>query len=167
MGLVTIMRENDLSAEREGHWRLPHGLRCLAKRELLLGGNTQQQIYLKNAIVQHALAAALRQIRDINRSSLITALLNMRDASPFKEIRERLENDQVLLSHPRAQDDSKAQALLMEIQQLANTEKEAPDKLLLADQSALRELGRLRSDQYEAQLYRVFPALRPAVLTPI
>jgi DNA-binding winged helix-turn-helix (wHTH) protein len=161
MGLVTIMRENDLTAERTGQWRVPHILRRLAKRELLLGGNVQQQIHLKSIVVQHALASALRQVRDIDRGSLITELLNMRSAYPFREIRERLENDHLVLSHPQSESEPRARDLLNEIYRLTNPTKEHPDRVLLAQQSALRELGRQRADQYESQLYRVFPALRP------
>jgi DNA-binding winged helix-turn-helix (wHTH) protein len=163
VGLVTVMLEYDISAKDKKIWRMPHLLRSLVKQDVIFNSSLQQQIHLKSIITQHALAAALRQVEDIDRQSLLTVLMNMRGASPFKEIREILVEYKLLLSQLKAEGESKASFILMEIARLANSKNEVSDRFTLAQRAALRALDQTNSDQYAARLWRVFPALRPTM----
>jgi DNA-binding winged helix-turn-helix (wHTH) protein len=164
VALVTIMRENDISAARKEIWRMPHLLRSLVKQQVIFDMASQQQIQLRSIITQHALAAALRQVEDITRRSLITVLLNMRNASPFREIRQILQEYQLLLSKPKGREEQKARFILTEIARLGQSDYATSERFTLAERTALRFLDKGRFDQYESQLYRVFPVLRPTAI---
>jgi hypothetical protein len=127
---------------------------CTAIKDQVSGGSIEWECLAQ-------LLNALRQVQDISRHPLITVLLNMRDELPFKDIREILQEHRLLLSQPRAKDEHKARFILSEIIRLADKDHTFSEHFKLAQGAALRSLERLRSDQYEAQLYRVFPALRP------
>lgn len=162
VALVTVMHENDMSAERSHIWRMPHLIRSLVKQHVLFDCGVKQQILLKSIVTQHALAAALRQIQNIDRRSLITVLMNMRDAFPFESIRHMLEEHRLLLSQPKKEDDQKARLVLNEIARLADSDKVVSERFTLAQGAALRALSKTHSDQYETRLHRVFPALKPS-----
>lgn len=165
VGLVTVMREYDISAENKNIWRMPHLLRSLITQDVIFDSNLQQQIHLRGVITRHAMAAALRQVDDVDRQSLLTVLVNMRNESPFKEIREILVEYKLLLSQPRPEDESTAKFILNEIARLADSDSkdEPSDRFTLAQRKALRALDQADSDQYVDRLYRVFPALNPTM----
>jgi hypothetical protein len=165
VSLVTIMRENDTSAERNKIWRMPHLLRSLVKQEALFRKDIQheQQLHLRRIITQHALSSALRDVQEIERRSLITVLLNMRDAYPFRNIRTILQAEQLVLSNPTEANELKAERILKEIAKLSNAGPLIRDRFSLSGRNVLRELSTVKADRFEPQLYRVFPALRPAL----
>jgi hypothetical protein len=155
------MLENQISAEKNELWRMPHTLRALVMQNVLFDSNTQEQIRLKDIITRHALAAALRQVESINRQTLLTTLKDMREVSPFKEIREILVEHELLLSGLETENEPKAALILKEIARLANPKDELPDRFTPAHRVALRALDQFDSDIYARRLRRVFPALDP------
>ena len=165
LALVTIMRENDVSARRRDMTRLPHLLRCLTQQELLKSTATPQQLALKSLTVQHALGFVLEHIEDINRESLIASLLNIRNIPPFDAIRGVLQDCGLFLANPRPIDEPKVAAIHRKLLHLVTRDRLIPDAVLAAENVALREMMQVRTTRYDYQLYRVFPALRSPAMT--
>ncbi len=88
--------------------------------------------------------------------------MNQRDEYPFKQIRTILEQEHLVFLTPDPKQEEKARRILRLIKDSAATSKHLdPDEFFLAQHSALRRLGTARARDYETELYRVFPVLRP------
>jgi hypothetical protein len=162
LSLITIMWESDAFASDTNSWRLPHILRALVRQKSLYSVGTMQQEHLRDMVVQHALGTAFRHMRRTRTEHIVTILLNQRDEPPFKQIRQILEQEHLLFFTSDPRNEERAIKILRLIKSSATsaTYPLDPDYLSLEQRSALRKL-RMDSKDYEAELYRVFPALRP------
>jgi len=91
----------------------------------------------------------------------MVALLNLRDDYPFKQIRELLNREHMIFVEPGPHREEKARRVLRQLKTLTASTLVQPDKIQLAHSSALRALDRTKAADYEYELYRVFPELRP------
>jgi hypothetical protein len=162
LSLITIMWESNLFAKKNDSWRAPHVLRALVREQSSGIGKLDQQKYLRDMIVQHALANALRHIRTSTKQNIVTVLMNQRDEYPFNEIRKILEEEHLvfLSDDPRAE--KRAQRVLRMINSHALQDFHQDSIQLKKDRSTLREVRTISAPKYEAALYGVFPELSPA-----
>ncbi|MGB8031318.1 MAG: hypothetical protein WCF30_16830 [Terracidiphilus sp.] len=119
------------------------------------GGVDQREI-LRNLVVEHALTAAFGNMRRKNRNIIITTLLNLRDDPPFKQLREYLNREHLVFIEPGPEREKNARRAQQEIKRLIGSDFNQPDTVRMADGSTLRTLRRVRSVDYEKELYRVF-----------
>jgi DNA-binding winged helix-turn-helix (wHTH) protein len=162
LSLITLMWEGEEFAKRTGAWRMPHVLRALVMRKRSPDrAGTQQQQLVRDLVVEHALTTALGHRRKKNRNNIMAALLNLRDDYPFKQIRELLNREHMIFVEPGPQREEKARRVLRQLKTLTASTLVQPDKIQLAHSSALRALDRTKAADYEYELYRVFPELRP------
>ena len=161
LSLVTAMCERDIAtATGPPIWHLPHVTRSLIKLRPH-EATMKHQKHLRRLTVHHVLSAAMRNLDRYDRSFLIEILLGMRDRNPFKKIREILANEGVLIMQPDAQSERQASKALQEITFLAGTKPKQRDNLICDRNSALRQIGQARAGDYEYDLDRVFPELKP------
>src|ERR1017187_6903551 len=151
------MWERDLAAKPANILHMPHVARSIIK--LRPENDTAQQEILRSLTVRHVLGAALRETGRLDRGLLIPTLLGMRDEPPFKKIREILAEDRLLIMRSNTQSEQKALNVVREIRRLAGA-KAGQDQLRFARESALRAIGQVRADDFERNLYRVFPELQ-------
>jgi DNA-binding winged helix-turn-helix (wHTH) protein len=163
LSLITIMWEADEFARRSNAWRMPHAVRTIimANRHSAGRGIDQQEI-LRSLVVEHALTAALKHMRRKNRSGILATLLSLRDDQPFKAIRELLNREHLVFIEPGAKREENARKVYRQIRKLIGSDLRRPDTFQLSQGATLREFTPSRSSEYESELYRVFPELRPA-----
>ncbi len=158
--LVTIMRAYELSAFRNGFWRMPHvtrviiGFRDLRKR---IG----RQLDLRRIIVRYTLHQALAETPSDSRESVIKNLCELRNEKYPKAIRELLSTaDLCVLNADEAQEEA-AGTLIAEINRSSIPVPEPDrDTFVIKRQSTLRELGAVKWATHEDELFRVFPELK-------
>lgn len=159
--LITIMHETEESAKRNGMWVMPHVVRSLVKQRSIDSLFIEQQRLLRNIAVRHALVAAFRKAKGIKGDAFIGVLMDLRDDQPFKQVRDILERENLLLLEPSRVQEEKAQKVLQFINGYAGSEE--TDRFLLARQSALREMQSISPSEYKLEMYRIFPELNPTV----
>jgi hypothetical protein len=162
LSLITIMWESNLFAKKNNSWRVPHVLRALVREQSFGVGKFDQQKYLRNIMVQHALATALRHIQTSTKEDIVTVLMNQRGDYPFKEVRKILKEENVVLLSDDPSDEEKAQRVLRMINSHASQDSHQDSIQLKKDRSTLRELRTISAPEYAAALYHVFPVLGPA-----
>jgi len=162
LSLITIMWEGEVYAKETEAWRMPHVLRALVMRQRSNDrAGTQHQEFLRSFAVEHALTAALRQTRRKTRHNLMAALLNIRDDRPFKQFREVLNQHHMMFVKPDTQREKDARRVLRQLKDLAVPTLIQPDKIHLAHGAALRISNSPTAADYEYEIARVFPELRP------
>jgi DNA-binding winged helix-turn-helix (wHTH) protein len=162
LSLITIMWESDTFAKRTGAWRMPHILRTLvAQQREHDPSRIQHQQLVRDLVVQHALMTALGQLRNKTRENMMAALLNLRDDRPFKQIRQRLNSEHLIFIEPDEQKEKDARRLIKELKSLINPSSPYIDPVTFAERSTYRAWGLAKAADYENELYRVFPELRP------
>jgi len=162
LSLITIMWEGDEFARRTKARRAPHVLRALVdmKRSKDRGG-TQQQEIVRDLVVEHALTTALGKMREKNRHNLVGILLNQRDDPPFKQIRDLLNKEHLIIMEAGFEKEKAARRVYQQLEALLASTSTQPDKVHLAHATAIRAMGGNRAENYQRQLYRVFPELDP------
>ena len=160
-------------------FRIPHVSRCVIQETAESYIDTKHQQHLRNLVVQHVLATTLRAVPTIDKRSLVTVLMKLREIPPFSTIRHILENAGLILAHPTEANEKAAELLYREIksktepcvvlnerlgvhQQAILREIRSPE-----DRTALREIGDVSAPEYESQLYRLFPELDPFWKAPL
>ncbi|HEY5212539.1 MAG TPA: hypothetical protein VIJ38_05900 [Acidobacteriaceae bacterium] len=161
LSLITIMWEAEEFRELTNAKKMPHVLRALVLMRRT-SGDTKQQEYVRDLVVQYALTAALRHTPRKKKYTLIQALLNLRDDSPFKEIREILNRHHLILVEPGIHKEEEASRALKELKRLATPASADSDVIHLSHSSVLRAWDGTRAGEYEYELYRVFPELNSA-----
>ncbi len=159
LSLITIMWEYDESALRKGMWRMPHVVRSVVKQQSIHKALEQHQELLRDIVVRHALVTAARQGLNTKRDRLITMLTDLRDVSPFRDVREVLEHEDLVLLEPSHIKEKRAQALLRLIGGYCGSGDR--DRFLLVRRSALRSLDSADASSYENEIHRIFPELQP------
>ena len=91
----------------------------------------------------------------------MAALLNLRDDYPFKQIRELLNQNHMMFVEPGPKREEKARGVLRQLKTLTGSTVVQPDNVQLAHRAALRTSDRITAADYEYEMYRVFPELRP------
>lgn len=180
LSLITNMWEYDLSARQQKAARLPHAVRAIVTQRSVDSAAPQQAL-LRDIVVRAPLLTALQRIGPGNKPSLVTALLDLRDAQPFKEMREVLEHEDLLVMEPtwvveppsektgslsRKRREQRAERVLKLISGSTTLAPEQQDRFLLARRAALRRLGRLPASTYESEVFRIFPELAIATSGP-
>jgi ATP phosphoribosyltransferase regulatory subunit HisZ len=159
LGLVSAMWERDLAAEPAKIWHVPHVARSIIKLQSV--NHISYQRHLRFLIVTHALHFALKHIGKYNRGDLVPALLAMRGIEPFKQIREILADDGLLIMSPSVEQEVKALKRLEQIRELTIQGGASQDQVRLAQNAALREIDQVSADDFERRLCGVFPELDP------
>ncbi|MGA2740818.1 MAG: hypothetical protein ABSG65_25695 [Bryobacteraceae bacterium] len=162
LSLVTIMRAYELSAIRDGFWRMPHVTRACI-RFLDLGNPIENQLELRSIVVRHALYAALADTRTDSPESVIDALCDLRNGKGPRAIRELLRTEGLLaLSADKAKEKA-ARTLIAKINSLSPV-RESFEQAAFAIKwhSTLRALAENKWDKHDEQLFRVFPDLKPS-----
>lgn len=180
LSLITIMWEYDLSARQQKAARLPHAVRAIVTQRSVDSAAPQQAL-LRDIVVRAPLLKALQRIGPRSKPSLIIALLDLRDAQPFKEMREVLEHEDLLVMEPtwvlepesektgslsRNRREQRAERVLKLISGSTTLAPEQQDPFLLARRAALRRLGRVRASTYESEVLRIFSELATATSGP-
>jgi transcriptional regulator with XRE-family HTH domain len=160
--LVAIMWEYDLSAERRQMWRLPHILRSLVKQKSRERSLVQRQQELRELVVRNALLPALKRSERKSKHLLVGRLLDQRDDPVFRQVREVLAEENLMLLEPDPLKEKQAQRVLSNIRNLAAGSFEN-DEFVLKRRSALRKLDTAMAAEFEEELYRLFPELNVAV----
>ena len=94
---------------------------------------------------------------------LLTILVDLRDQRPFKQVRQVLERENLMVLEPSRQKEEKAQELIALINGHAKTaDPDHLDRFLIRRRTALRRLSPLLTREYEHELYRIFPDLTPS-----
>jgi hypothetical protein len=160
LSLITIMWEGEEFARKTKALRTPHILRALVgmKRSKDRGG-TQQQEIVRDLVVEHTLTTALRRVRERNRHNIVGGLLDLRDDPPFKQIRQLLDDEHLMILEPGPEREKAARRVHQQLKVLLATTSMQPDKFHLAHATAIRSLDGIRSGDYQYELYRVFPEL--------
>ncbi len=162
LSLITIMWESDTFAQTTGAWRMPHILRALVLEQRHNdSAGIQHQKLVRHLVVQHALMTALQHMRKTNRDDLMSYLLNLRDDYPFKQIRQLLNSEHLIFIAPGAGREKAARRVLEEFKKFTDPGAVHADPVSLAHRSTLRTWGLAKAADYEHELYRVFPELRP------
>jgi hypothetical protein len=157
LSLVTIMRAYELSATRNGFWRMPHVTRaCIRFLDL-----RKSQLELRQVVVRHTLYAALA--RSDSRDSVIESLCDLRNQPEPKAIRELLGNADLLVLNADEAKEETARTLIARINSLSpNQESSGQDAFVMHKwHSTLRELAVPTWTKYDDKLFRVFPELKP------
>jgi hypothetical protein len=179
MSLVGVMHEYRISCSDLGLFRIPHVLRCVIQETAESYNESKHQQHLRNLVVQHVLATAFLEVPTIDKRSLVTVLIKLRDREPFPTIRHILENAGLILANPSEGNEKAAERLAREIeskidplivwnehfgvhQQAIMREIRSPD-----DRTAWREIGNISAPAYEYLLYRLFPELDPLWKAPV
>jgi hypothetical protein len=154
------MWEGEEFARKTKARRTPHILRALVgmKRSKDRGG-TQQQEIVRDLVVEHTLTTALRRVRERNRHNIVGGLLDLRDDPPFKQIRQLLDDEHLMILEPGPEREKAARRVHQQLKVLLATTSMQPDKFHLAHATAIRSLDGIRSGDYQYELYRVFPEL--------
>lgn len=159
---VTVMHEYDVSCKGQGIYRLPHAVRCSIQRETTYDPDTQQQRVLRNLVVQHALHTAFKSVSTLDRRSLVTVLMNLRDEKPFVKMRSILEHEHLVIFGAGNSKERAAEKLIREIWYCADPDPSLKENLDFDRHRILKEVGRIPARVYEDQgLYWIFPELRP------
>jgi DNA-binding winged helix-turn-helix (wHTH) protein len=161
LSLITIMWEYDVSAERRGLCRMPHILRSLVKQKSGDRSLTQHQEQLQELVVRNALYPALLHTERRKRHLIVSRIVDLRDDPDFRRVREVLQREHLLLMEPSLAKEKQAQRLLRHIKGL--THSAHTDIFLFQRRSALRKLYSIHAPEFEKQLHRVFPELRPSI----
>jgi len=159
LSLVTIMRSFELSAGRHDLWRLPHVTRASIRlREI---GSSRHHLELRGFVVSHALFHALKNTPNHAPESLIANLCDLRADPKISEIRELLRFAAQLTHTSDEAREEGARKLNLEIKRINLSPASEKGELVLARQSALRELRTIHQQDYEDKLEHVFPQLKP------
>lgn len=161
LSLITIMWEYDVSAERNRLWRLSHILRSLVKQKSRDRALTQHQEELRELVVRNALYPALMHTERRSRHVIVSRLMDVRDNPNFRRVREVLEREHLLFLDPDPAKEKQAHKVLRYIKGLTYHASNT-DIFLFQRRSALRKLDAIHAPEFEEQLQRVFPELRPA-----
>jgi hypothetical protein len=159
LSLVTIMRSFELSADRHDLWRLPHVTRaCIRLREI---GSSRHHLELRGFVVSHALFHALKHTPSHSPESLIVNLCDLRTDPTIAEIRELLISAGQLSRSGDGAREQQARDLNRKIKLINLGPASEVGELVLAGQSALRELRMIDQQEYEDKLFHVFEQLIP------
>ena len=174
MNLVAVMHEYRISCSDLGLYRIPHVLRCVIQETASSYNDTKHQQHLRNLVVQHVLATAFLEVPTIDKRSLVTVLIKLREIPPFSTIRRILENAGLILAHPSEENEEAAELLYREIRSKIDPLTVLSEQFGIHQQAILREIrsheertalheiGSITANEYEFQLYRLFPELDPS-----
>jgi hypothetical protein len=177
MSMVAVMHEYRISSDTLGMFRIPHVVRSVIQQTPAHYNATKYQHLLRNLIVQHVLATAFRAVHGIDKRSLVSVLMKLRDVAPFATIRSMLENSGVILAHPSEANEKTAERLCRAIiaridNSAVNEELNVVERAIFCDPRdvakdvALRAVGNIDARIYEKTLYRLFPELDPRYSKP-
>ena len=180
MNLVAVMHEYRISCSDLGLFRIPHVLRCVIQETAESYNKTKHQQHLRNLVVQHVLATAFLEVSTIDKRSLVTVLIKLRETSPFSTIRHILENAGLILAHPSEGNEKAAERLYRDIKSkidpliILNEHFGVHQQAILhqmrssEERAALREIGNISATEYEPkQLFHLFPELNPLWKAPM
>jgi hypothetical protein len=110
-------------------------------------------------VVEHALTTALGKIREKNRHNILGILLNQRDDPPFNQIRDLLNKEHLIIMEPGPEKEKAARRVYQQLKVLVASSSMPPDTVRLAHATAIRAMDGNRTEDYQHQLYKVFPEL--------
>lgn len=171
LNLITVMHEYRISCDDLGYFRIPHVLRSVIQQTPTSSSATHNQQHLRTLIIHHALATAFRKIDNINKRSLVTELLGLRELPPFCTLRHILDDASLTLADPQADKEGIAKRLHSEFRLRTNPLVPYGEYFAIGDHAilrdrrspqqyaAIRELMNFDEDEYTTRLYKVFPEL--------
>jgi hypothetical protein len=162
---VAVMREYDVMCQDQGRLRISQSVRNTVLRETSYDESFVRQRSHRNFMVQHGLFTAFRDVHSIDRHSLVTVLLRMRNEPTFVKIRELLQTYGPRSFQSDHEKEMAAEKFRNEIVSYAKIELVAQDPREFDEHRILKSIGtsmlKVSAMSYEAELWRVFPELNP------
>jgi hypothetical protein len=156
---VTHMVSDQKRVERRKHWRMPFAFGSEILRHFR---DTQMQHQIRQVVVRHALIAALSELSSTDkRESIIKVLLELRETSPFREIREMLKTLSITILNNGLDRERAAAKLIKEIHKASHSAADQDDPFILKYSSVIRDLPSTERPEYEQKLVAIFPELGP------